>query len=141
MKRGLFTGLFSGILLGFILKIMETLSSIKVYRLLLNIDFIPFIGSVDWPEYAEFMFHLLVSLCIGITFVYMVEYIWKGNQYLLSFLLTVSAVFLYFPLTILAIEETPAPTNIPAFLLWTGGHAVYALCLPFFYNNQKALVR
>lgn len=67
MKRGIWAGFWSGIILGFFLKALQGLTDIKVYTLLLNVDFIAYIGDIIWPEWIQFLFHLLVSLAIGLA--------------------------------------------------------------------------
>ncbi|KIL47577.1 hypothetical protein [Jeotgalibacillus campisalis] len=132
--RGTLIGLLSGILLGFILKGMEIASSLKVYTLLLNIDFIPVAGDILWPEWAEFLFHLLVAVILGIIFYYGAEKInGRVKLYLFAFLLTFPVIFLYFPLSMLAIKDVPAPGDLTAFGLWSAGHIFYILSLPVFY--------
>ena len=139
--QGLVTGLISGTVLGLFLKLVETLTKLKVYTLLLNIDFI-YIGYI--PEILEFIIHLAVSVIIGIIFVFFthsLRLIQMKQQVLLSCFLTLPTVFLYFPLTILAIKETPDILDFTAILWWTLGHLLYALILPiplrFFSKSTK----
>lgn len=54
----IYIGLISGILLGLFLKLVENITGILVYTLLLNIDFIPGVGAIKWTEPIEFIFHL-----------------------------------------------------------------------------------
>ncbi|MDQ7863425.1 hypothetical protein RCO48_27555 [Peribacillus frigoritolerans] len=51
-------GLINGLLLGWIMKWVEMLSGKQVYKLLLNVDFLPLIGAVSWSEESLFFFHL-----------------------------------------------------------------------------------
>jgi len=139
--QGLVTGLISGTVLGLFLKLVETLTKLKVYTLLLNIDFI-YIGYI--PEILEFIIHLAVSVIIGIIFVFFthsLKLIQMKQQVLLSCFLTLPTVFLYFPLTILSIKETPDILDFTAILWWTLGHLLYALILPiplrFFSKSTK----
>lgn len=128
--QGAVTGLISGTVLGLFLKLVETITNLKVYTLLLNIDFI-YIGYI--PEILEFIVHLAVSVMIGIIFVFLTHFlklVKVKQQVLLSCFLTVPTVFLYFPLTILSIKETPELLDFTAILWWTLGHLLYALILP-----------
>lgn len=137
---GTIIGLVSGTLLGLFLKWMQVLTGIKVYVLLLNVDFIPGFGEIEWPEWMEFLFHLVISCLIGVVFVYMMDWLnvsGKGS-WILAFVLTVPTVFLYFPLSYLAIKDVPGLMYGEAIMLWTGGYLLYALTLPPLYNLSFA---
>ncbi|MEH6882539.1 hypothetical protein V7Z92_01165, partial [Priestia megaterium] len=95
LRLGISIGMLSGIILGLCLKWIEWLTGKQVYTLLLNVDFIPIIGPIQWPEWVEFVFHLLIAVAIGIVFVYIVG---KLNNMsirkivLCSFLLTLPTI-------------------------------------------------
>ncbi|MDT9023774.1 hypothetical protein [Rossellomorea aquimaris] len=132
---GTIIGLASGTLLGLFLKWMQILTGIKVYVLLLNVDFIPVFGETNFPEWIEFLFHLVISCVIGVLFVYLMERLnvsGKGS-WVLSLVLTIPTVFLYFPLSHLAIKDVPGLLYGEAIILWTAGHLLYALSLPPLY--------
>jgi drug/metabolite transporter (DMT)-like permease len=133
--RGALTGFISGSIMGLAMKCMEAIFSKKIYILLLNVDFIPYTGSRNFPEFVEFLFHVLLAGFIGIIFACLMER--KANTqkspHIWSFLLTLPTVFLYFPLTILAKKETPPVDDLISFALWTIGHILFAILLPIFY--------
>jgi len=137
---GTIIGLVSGTLLGLFLKWMQVLTGIKVYVLLLNVDFIPGFGNKDLPEWMEFLFHLVISCVIGVVFVFMMERlkVSSSGSWLLSLVLTVPTVFLYFPLSYLAIKNVPGLMYGEAIFLWTAGHILYALSLPPLYHLSSA---
>lgn len=140
IRRGAFTGLISGILMGVFIKALEVLSGKKVYVLLLNVDFIPGFNNANLSEPAEFSLHLIVAVVIGIIFAFLVEHFHlfdKRRQYLVALGITFPTILLYFPLTILAIKETPAPTDVIAILLWSIGHLAFAVFLPIFYKKKQ----
>ena len=127
IKKGIWIGSISGIILGLFLKLVEVVTSIKVYTLLLNVDFMPLLGRIIWPEWIEFLFHLVISVIIGIILIVVFS---KTNpsikgRFIFSFYLTVPTIFLYFPLTIIALKEVPEPTNLIAFTWWVIGHLIY----------------
>nr|WP_082892181.1 hypothetical protein [Sutcliffiella horikoshii] len=139
--RGAFTGLISGILMGLFIKALEFLSGKKIYVLLLNIDFIPGFQKASFSELTEFSFHLIIAAVIGIMFAFLMEhfgFVRKRKQYLVAIGITLPTVLLYFPLTILAIKETPDPTDVIAIGLWSIGHITFALFLPIFYKLSKS---
>ncbi|MBN8207324.1 hypothetical protein JI666_01030 [Bacillus sp. NTK071] len=141
VKLGLIAGTISGIALGLILKAIQALTGNLVYTLLLNIDFIPIIGSINWPEIIEFGFHLIISLIIGVVYsIACARYFprKKEAQAVLAYMLTLPTVFLYFPLTYLAIKPTPDLMDLSSIGYWTFGHAIYAVILFAVYTmNEK----
>ncbi|KRD84317.1 hypothetical protein ASE51_16520 [Bacillus sp. Root147] len=140
LRLGISIGMLSGIILGLCLKWIEWLTGKQVYTLLLNVDFIPIIGPIQWPEWVEFVFHLLIAVVIGIVFVYIVG---KLNNMsirkivLCSFLLTLPTIPLYFPLTLLALKPTPAVDDAVAIFYWTAGHLIFAAALVLGYIILK----
>ncbi|MBU8687670.1 hypothetical protein KM918_10005 [Priestia megaterium] len=140
LRLGISIGMLSGIILGLCLKWIEWLTGKQVYTLLLNVDFIPIIGPIQWPEWVEFVFHLLIAVAIGIVFVYIVG---KLNNMsirkivLCSFLLTLPTIPLYFPLTLLALKPTPAVDDTVAIFYWTASHLIFAAALVFGYIILK----
>lgn len=141
VKLGLMAGTISGIALGLILKGIQALTGDLVYTLLLNIDFIPIVGSINWPEIIEFAFHLIISLIIGVVYSIGCARYFPGRkkaQAVLAYVLTLPTVFLYFPLTYLAIKPTPDLMDLSAIGYWTLGHAIYAAILFGVYTmNEK----
>ncbi|XXM73380.1 hypothetical protein ACQ0QQ_05670 [Lysinibacillus sphaericus] len=133
--KGAGIGIMSGILLGLLLKLLQAVTGIKVYILLLNVDFLPYIGSIHWPEWIEFIFHLIVSCLIGIIFVFIIHRFKLAGMslWITSFVLTLPAFLLYFPLSSLAIKDVPSPHDATAILLWLFGHLVYGASIPLLY--------
>ncbi len=135
--KGLWIGLWSGLVLGLLLKWIQSVTGEQVYTLLLNIDFVPLMGDIQWSEVTEFTFHMIISLIIGIVFVYLAKrrnYTF-GQLVLISLLISVPFPFLFFILSELAIRtDVPAATDWGAFLYWVFGHLTYSLLLPILYK-------
>ncbi len=138
LLKGLWIGFWSGLILGLLLKWIQSVTGEQVYTLLLNVDFIPLIGDVPWSEITEFIFHMSISLIIGVVFVYLAKrrnYSF-GQLVIISLLLAIPFPFLYFLLSWLAVEaDVPAPTDWGAFLYWIFAHLTYALLLPILYKT------
>jgi len=66
LLRAVLYGLVSGLFLAALLKIIEDFTQFKVYTLLLNVDYIPYIKTFVFPEYIEVGFHLIVSIVLSI---------------------------------------------------------------------------
>ncbi|MCA1053365.1 hypothetical protein LCM10_00100 [Rossellomorea aquimaris] len=136
---GFFIGIGSGIILGLVLKFLQALTGIKVYVLLLNVDFIPYFGDVHWSEWAEFLFHLVVSTILGILFVFLIRIFRLSGRaiWLTASVLTFPAFLLYFPLSLLAIKEVPDVFDPGGITLWFIGHVIYGATLPILYFMWK----
>ncbi|MGZ9816437.1 hypothetical protein ACXM0N_10965 [Peribacillus simplex] len=126
-------GLINGIMLGVIMKWIEMFSGKQVYKLLLNVDFLPVFGDVSWSEASLFFFHLLFSLAITFSYVFILhplKIFRKWNKYALAFITIIPAIMLYFPLSALSKTEVVLPSDLTAFFLWTILHLFYGLSLP-----------
>jgi uncharacterized membrane protein YagU involved in acid resistance len=136
VKPALFSGAGAGIFLGFFLKTAEKLTGLKVYVLLLNIDFIPVFGDIRWSEASEFFFHLLFSLLLSFCLMLILQAgksltFWTCFKWSLA--IAFPALLLYFPLSLLAEQQVPPPTDLLAFGIWSAGHLLYSLTLAVFF--------
>lgn len=138
LLKGIWIGFWSGLFLGLLFKWIQSVTGVNVYLLLLNVDFVPVIGDVDWSEMTEFLFHTAVSLVIGIVYVFLAKrrsYTF-GQLTLLSLILCSPTYFLYFILSASAItDQVPGLTNWEAILYWIFGHLAYSLMLPILYKT------
>ncbi|MTH52582.1 hypothetical protein GKZ89_04115 [Bacillus mangrovi] len=122
IARGGLSGLAGGFILGFLLKWIQAATGIKVYTLLLNIDFI---YPKPLPEWVEFAIHLVVAVFIGIGYVYLSSRLkiqGFGKRFAFALILTLPALLLYFPLSLLAIKDVPGVWDVTAFGYWCLGH-------------------
>ncbi|WP_173916969.1 hypothetical protein [Halobacillus sp. Marseille-Q1614] len=139
-KKGFWIGTASGLALGFYMWIIESLTEIKIYTLLMNVDFIPVIGDIDWPVFIEWLFHMIISWGIGIFYCFLLRNRQTNTvrlQWMAAYVLSAIAASTYFPLTILAIKETPSVTNIAAISFWLAGHILYATILKASYSIKR----
>lgn len=123
-------GVLSGILLGVFMKGIERVTEVKVYTLLLNIDYIPIINRIAFPEIIEFLFHIIISILLSIILLMIIRYKRLNPKKVISFVLLVSIVvgLLLFPTTALS-ERTPDLASISALIYWLIGHALYGAVL------------
>lgn len=139
--NSLYIGIFSGILLGLLMKFIQSVTNINVYTLLLNVDFIPFIGEVHLPETIEFLFHVLISIVIAFVFVGLADRLYVKDSlpklWLLSFFLCLPTFGLYFLLSELAIKDVPEWDDWHAFAYWTLAHLFYVWILPMLYKKKR----
>lgn len=126
-------GLISGLVLAAFLKVTELITQFKVYTLLLNVDYIPYINTFAFPELIEVGFHLIVSIalavCLYLLFVHLK--ITSRKQIIVT---TTAACFIIgialFPTTTFS-DKTPDFTSIPSFSYWMAGHFSYGCILGY----------
>jgi hypothetical protein len=134
---GIIAGLMSGIFLGLFLKIIEVFTEVKVYTLLLNVDYIPLLKEFSIPEPVEFLLHLIISVIVAVVlFSILKKYQWAQKQIMfrtifISFLIGV----LLFPTTALS-DRTPELTSISALSFWLLGHLLYGWILTLFFIKK-----
>ncbi|MGG3561727.1 hypothetical protein ABES03_08995 [Neobacillus rhizosphaerae] len=132
IKKGVFAGLISGVFLGFFLKVVENTTSLKVYTLLLNVDYVPIIQHLDLSEIIEFSIHLFISVVLSVCLLFLLnkKYIPTNKRILFIFqYCLVIGIFLY-PTTLLS-DRTPSISNLPALGFWLLGHSLYGGILGF----------
>src|SRR5699024_12440590 len=61
---GFLSGIISGAIIGVLFNVIESITGVKVYRLLVNIYFIAIVGEIQFSEGIEFLFHLIVSVIL-----------------------------------------------------------------------------
>jgi len=127
---GVVGGIISGIFLGLFLKGLEDWTSIRVYTLLLNIDYIPWLNSYKFPEIIEFGLHVIISIVLSVILIF---YFGRKPLSQKSLILRVMWVgltvgLLLYPTTSLS-DRTPEMTDFAALFLWLIGHVLYGLLL------------
>jgi hypothetical protein len=135
--KGILSGIVSGIFLGLFLKVIEVMSGVKAYTLLLNVDYIPILKTYSFPEFVEFLLHLIISVIVAVVlFSILKKYQWAQKQIMfrtifISFLIGV----LLFPTTALS-DRTPELTSISALSFWLLGHLLYGWILTLFFIKK-----
>ncbi|MFI2859134.1 hypothetical protein ACH6EH_18720 [Paenibacillus sp. JSM ZJ436] len=140
MLPAVLAGTLAGIFLGLLLKAAEALTSLKVYTLLLNVDYIPVLNQLPLPEAAEFGLHLIVSAGLSLVLAYLL-YIRpnpaSARQRLGIYALVNTVVgLLLYPTTALS-DRTPELFDVPALLVWLLGHVLYGLLLGWLMEKLK----
>lgn len=122
-------GAAAGIVLGGLLYAAENVLKLKIYTLLMNIDYIPFLKNAPLPAAGEFALHLAVSigLCLLLG-----AYFLRSRDRTIQRITIVSAIIntaigaALYPTTLLS-ERTPALLDWKAASLWLAGHTVYGM--------------
>lgn len=138
IMKGFNAGVLSGVFLGLFLKIIEQVFGVKVYTLLLNVDYIPYLKDLTLHESMEFLLHLIVSVVLAIILFHLsILYHWTKRQ---IFTCTVLACFfiglILYPTTALS-DRTPSITSISGIIAWMVGHVLYGFVLAYFLNRKK----
>jgi hypothetical protein len=128
--KTVFAGLLSGVFLGLFFNVVERITHLKVYTLLLNLDYVPVINKFYVPEPIQFMIHLIISIFIafGFAFYFNQKTLNPFKKLILVTLLSSLIGVLLFPTTALS-NQTPEITNFPALSYWLIGHGLYGFIL------------
>ena len=130
MLRPITASLLAGILLGLFLKFVEPVTGLKVYTLLLNVDYIPILKDIKVSEIIEFLLHLIVSVVLGVLLhIYLINKEFPIKQKV-KFVVKVSLLIglFLFPTTMLS-DRTPVITSAYSFFFWMVGHGLYGIVL------------
>lgn len=131
-------GLIGGLILTFLFKWIESSTGEKVYTFLLNIDYIPVVGDIVFPEWVEVVFHLVVSVAVAIGFcvMYRLRPTWKKRALTICTIGSIMIGIALFPTTALS-DRTPELTDGLSLLYWLVGHAIFGAVLGIFFKFEK----
>lgn len=128
----------AGLILTLFFKIIQSITEYKVYTLLLNIDYIPFLNRILLPEIVEVALHLIVSIALSIVifFIILTQQI-KSASRIFFFCICTSFIIgaCYFPTTLLS-DRTPSINSIPSLAYWLLGHVLYGFTLGILLQSK-----
>lgn len=112
------------------MKFIQSITSLKVYTLLLNVDYIPFLKELKLSEVVEFGLHMVISIMLAFVMNFYISRKKFGKEAIHRFVIRVSLIvgLLLYPTTLLS-DRTPSITNAYAFAVWMAGHWIYGLVL------------
>lgn len=140
LLKGTGAGILGGIALGLFLKLCEWLTGIRVYTLLLNVDYVSILDSFEFTEIGDFILHLIVSVPLAIFLFWLAAHRnWQSRVIWKMVWLCMLIGLLLYPLTVLS-DRTPALDFFPAVLLWLAGHAVYGGVLGVMFRGRIGTV-
>ncbi|MBT2703295.1 hypothetical protein J7E34_08345 [Chryseobacterium sp. ISL-80] len=128
----------SGIALGLFLKLIQFLTNLKVYTLLLNVDYVPILKNIQLPEIIEFGLHLVISIMLAFILNLYIKRKRLRKEAIHRFVLRVSLIvgLLLYPTTLLS-ERTPSITDAYAFVMWMAGHWIYGIILARILSHKE----
>ena len=134
-------GVIGGFVLTFLFKWMEAATGEKVYTFLLNVDYIPIIGTIAFPEWIEVSFHLIISIAVALGFyiLFQLRPHWKRLAIGICTIVSIGIGIALFPTTALS-DRTPELTNGIALLYWLFGHALFGLVLGILFRIEKKAI-
>lgn len=123
----------TGTIFGFLALAVENKTNVKVYTLLMNVDYIPILKGFSFPVWVEFSYHLIVCIVITYALYFIARHVrWTKRQvFHVSIGVNVLIAFLLFPTTALS-ERTPSWTSIEALGWWVVLHAFYGVLVGIF---------
>lgn len=130
-------GLLSGCVFGFLMKLIEHMTGIKVYVLLLNVDDIPILNRFPMPEWGGFSIHLFISVLVSCGFfVFFRKRNWERlKQVIFTSLISLIIGLLLYPTTLLS-NQTPAFNDGKALVYWLLGHLVFGGLVGLFISQK-----
>lgn len=138
LTRAVFAGTAAGIILGIFLRLAEQITSLKVYTLLLNIDYVPLLNQLKLSELWEFMLHLVISVLLSVTLAaFLYGKGWSPGRCLSFTVAACAAIGMLLFLTTALSERTPELSDFPALLLWLTGHLLYGLALGWMLREKQ----
>lgn len=131
-------GIAAGILLGLFLKIIEHITTLKVYTLLLNVDYVPVLKELKLPELIEFALHLVISVLLSILLaIFLKSKNWsRGRSLSWVSLVCLTVGLLLYPTTVLS-NRTPELIDLAALLFWLVGHLLYGIALGWLLTGSR----
>ena len=123
-------GILAGFLLGFSLKLIQEISGLLVYTLLMNVDYIPVLKQFQFPEWIEFSFHLVVSVVKGVLLmVIAIKQNWSAQGvFYYTIIINVFIAIIIYPTTLLS-TRTPPLLSVPSIGMWIIAHLLYGIML------------
>lgn len=140
LNRPVWAGIAAGILLGLFLKIIEHITSLEVYTLLLNVDYVPLLNELKLSELVEFALHLVISVLLSIALaIFLKQKNWSRRRSLFWVSLACLAVgLLLYPTTVLS-DRTPELSDPAALLFWLAGHLLYGIALGWLLTSSRGV--
>lgn len=141
LLKSVLYGLIAGLFLAALFKLIEYATSFKVYTLLLNVDYIPYINTFILPEFIEVSLHLIVSVALAICLYLLIIFTNILSPIKIIFLCMFVCFFIgaaLFPTTALS-TRTPPVTSLPSFSYWILGHIMYGAILGMLFVRSQSV--
>ncbi len=135
--QGIIAGMISGLFLALIMKFIEHFTAVKVYTLLLNIDYIPVLKNYSFSESVEVILHLIVSICLAIILYFLIVKLQLKKAKVIIFFSVICCFFvgvLLYPTTAFS-NRTPPLNSLIAISYWITCHTLYGYVVGFVFTR------
>jgi hypothetical protein len=129
VQRAIWAGIGAGLFIGIFFRIVEFEWNLKVYTLLLNVDYVPVLRNLTLTEATEFSLHMIISVVIAIIFYRLIQRKVYAKRIVLTFVIWSLIVGALLYLTTMFSSKTPAIGDWAAISVWLVGHALYGFLL------------
>lgn len=130
----IFIGGISGIILAISLKIPQLLWQNQAYNLLFEVDYIPFLNSLEPVWLIRNTFHFMTCILSLFFLFHILKYFRIETQiWAYIIIIGIGSAILFF-LTLLS-NQTPEITDYRAWILWALGHILFSISGWYFIQN------
>jgi hypothetical protein len=136
MQRAILAGIGAGLFIGIFFRIVEFEWQIRVYTLLLNVDYVPVLSNLALTEATEFSIHMMISVGIALVFYRLVQRTPYAKRIVITFISWSLALGILLYLTTLLSAKTPDIFDVSAICVWLVGHALYGFLLAFLMGKR-----
>ena len=136
MQKAILAGIGAGLFIGIFFRIVEFEWNIKVYTLLLNVDYVPVLRNLTLSEATEFSLHMITSVAIALVFYRLIQRKNHAKRIVPTLVIwsVILATLLY--LTTMLSTKTPAIFDVKAISVWLVGHALYGFLLALLMGKR-----
>ncbi|WP_042221290.1 hypothetical protein [Oceanobacillus manasiensis] len=127
------TGIIPGIFLGLFLWLVQKITAIKVYTLLMNVDYIPVLKEWNMHGLTEFLLHLVVSVIL-VCVLYTIFKKWEMQYSVLPYIIANTIIGLLLYGTTALSSRTPDLIDLTAIFYWLVGHALYGVVVGMLFR-------
>jgi hypothetical protein len=129
-QKVFWSGIISGLIMAGFLRVVESMTQIKVYTLLLNVDYIPVARAATGIEWLELSMHMVIAVLLSwfIAKLIIPRFPSRERAIAVIVLFTLVIGILLFPSTILS-ERTPQINDGEAWMWWLSAHLLYGWVL------------
>lgn len=133
------TGVSSALVIGVFFKIVEQITGLAVYVLLLNVDYFPILKDWQISEMVEFLFHVFVSVILVMVLYWLLNRLGLAGKIYPYVIASILIGFTLFFTTAFS-ERTPDILDVAALNYWMAGHLVYGIivgCCIVYMKTKK----
>lgn len=133
-----FIGIISGLYLGAFLWVVQIITTINVYTLLINVDYIPVLKDWNMHPITELVLHIIISVIV-VFVLYAIFKRWGMQYRILPYVLANGVIGVLLYGTTAFSTRTPEVLDYFAIFYWILGHLLYGLIVGIFLQKQERM--